>query len=386
MSEKTDDAVDATKAEPAAGVPAADDVKLTDGLDLSWMTDEESEYLEDLERSMGTAVEIVGVARETIDLGKRFRHLCPVTVEVQFKGLDRRYRIVREDEIWSHVKAGHRACYGRGYLVYAEKSLGSVAVEVEDVADAKVKTVEHRRRCPCAVMEFVRKSPTVVPQPKQWRSIHMPPDFFYWEVKTAADGLERPEVETEIENELRQEEAQLSEREQYKQRAQKFRSEAEELEGKAKALDAEIAESMVPYEAEVSRLKEIVSNELLPKKAALTKESSKLAHLAKEAEAVAEDLRVEAERAKEEAEKSEAEAKSKRRVADLAVASTVDEVRAIDARASGIERQIDRLPIPSRATRLRREKRVLLEKAERLRKKADQKESFAGPTPEAQAS
>lgn len=371
------------KAKPGEA-PAVDDVKLTDGLDLSWMTDEETEYLGDLEKAMEVRkAEIVGVARETIILGKNERHLCPLTVEVEAMivttggGHKGRLKIVRQDELWAYAKSGHKGCNGRGYLVYTEKVLGSVAVEVtvpnygSDSPDETKKVVEHRRRCPCAATEFVRKHPSISRDRQQ--------DFFYWDVKTEEGGLERPAAEAEIEHELRVEEAQLSEREQYKQRAQKFRSEAEELEGQAKTLDVEIAESMAPYEAEVSRLKGVISNELLPKKASMTKESSELVRQAKEAEAAAEDLRVEAE-------KAEAAAKSKRRAADLAVASTVDEVRAIDAQASEIERQIDRLPIPSRATRLRRERRVLMEKAERLRKKADQKESFAGPAPGAQAS
>lgn len=259
-------------------------------LDLSWMTDEESEYVGGVEVLMAKrGAEIVGVARETIDLGPGVRHLCPVSIEIEpvsppvAGGRKPRWRLVREDELWLCAKSNHKSCYGRGYLVYKERVLGSVAIEVSEITSKEVKKiVEYRRRCPCAA---------IAPYEDEIKKL-----------KVEAQGL-------------RDDHARLMEE------AKRAEAEAVEAEGEAEAALARLKAA----ENEASRLRDRANTET---------EKVRLA---------------------------EADIRSK-----IAV----------------LDRRIDRLPIPSRATRLRRDRRLLVEKAERLRRKAEQKEGFAGPAAE----
>lgn len=360
MSEAKDEATEGSPEQPVEVGDA--------GFDFSWMAESESDYFLAVEPVLTKlGMEVVQVSRVDVALKQGERHLCPISFEaeadVQVRGqkvLKKRVRlrVVREDEVWACGQAGHVACKGLGYIVLP-KEAPPEAPSVEVTKEDGSVSVEVRYHCSCAVEVFFMKNRRKVVADRKSR-------FVYWLVEGVAEEAESiPEP---------------SVREQYLLRAGKFKKEAEGLRAKLSEIDAEIEEAskdmkddiacLTRERTELEAARDRLPSEVEPFSSAVAEAQSRV----RRAQADVED-----------AEANLADAKAALRTHEQALhsaeARSAESLSSLSREIAERARKIDTYPVPSRVSRLQRDRRYTEARIEKLLKKAEQKQSFAGVGP-----
>lgn len=322
----------------------------TEPTHYSWMTDAEGDELAECEKEWNEmAVEILDVKRA--DSAPPPSDGMPlvrldVTVKARTKvgkrAVFRKFRILRAEEVWPSRDPDHKACSGRGYMIFTEKGPGRNATEFE--TPEGTKKIEYRMTCACASSRFKKQHPEIIM------------DGGYGFIPLEKGGERALAGRDEIIEEDARQEAVEEKKENGETRLRKqidnLRSEVTALVTENKAYETEIAEAMAPYEGEQTRLATLLENDLRPRRAAAFERKKDAEAQAISAEAEAARLRAAAKR----------------------VASESDyEAGDLDSKIQEASRTLDRLPIPSRVGRLRRKSREALEKLAVLRERLGRK-------------
>lgn len=309
------------------------------------LTEHEIDFLDEVESVMESqGLSVVRVTRQDVHLR--------VWIEDD-QGVEA--RLVGLDEVWVFAKSDHKECSGRGYRVLRTtdgsrpKHSVPVLAELNVSSSSDKPSVEFRHGCNCSGSRFIKEHPEVLifAQSREGAYAAWPP----------TEGTLRiaPQASAPVSDGQRK----LSDGEKAKIRAVELRQEAAGIDVKAEAMNPEIAGAAADFEAEHTRLSDLRS----------AAEQSK-------SEYDAEIALLEAEVASAEARLAQARVDLREKEDDLHEKGTVARaMRAtLDARVATVTKSLDALGVPPRLRRLRKEQRILRDKAEALRERAKRSE------------
>lgn len=343
--------------------------KTTD-IDLSWANDLEMPILADIERDMtAMKVKILDVKRN-LDVAVGFGELLvklDITVSAPVKDgkriVERKFRLLWPDATWKEADPKHTACNGRGYMIMKTGARGVAPVELED------GKTEGRASCPCASARYRRKHAEVlfengygfvpldgfVPLGGEAPGAAAPsPEVSIYEDKEATVTAEKLKVEARIGKQIAD-----------------LKNEAEAQDEISKAFGVEVDGIMAERQIEIDRLQAIIDREYRPRLdviAASLEEAGGKANVAAERLAEVEDL----------LEKAKETVRTLAREHQVLVTESAVEFADLDKKTKAIQLQIERVPVPGRLGRLRREMHIAKKRAADLRERIVKKERELG--------
>jgi hypothetical protein len=322
-------------------------------IDYSWLNEAEAAELEQCDKEwkeMGVEVLDVKRVEEPPPAGEccvvRLAVTTLAKVKIGKRIVKRKFRMLRAEEVWPFRDERHNTCSGRGYVIFTESAPNRVATTVTiEYGDGETREkIEHRVSCACSSARYRKAHPEVI----------MDGGYGFIPLEKGGERAlaSREEI---VEEEGRQDVVETSKQNgaaKLKQHIEKIRSEIASNEEEANKLRTEIEEIMAPFQEEQTRLSKLLDGELRPaRSASITRRRL----------------------AEAEADAAEALAKRLRALAKEEASITDYEVGQFDEKISAAQKELDRLPIPSRIGRLRRNRRVLIDKVADLRKRLERK-------------